>query len=846
MKKQFVRWLTLFAAGTAFALTEVHPGDNIVQIVNAAQSGDEIVIAASPEPYTVSAQLLVGSGVTLRGATDDFNDVVIRPDPAFATVIKVTGSEAKVANLTLKGLKSAYSRGSGIYAENGAVVTNCRVTASSTSQSRYSYGFAIYNDGAMVTDCTIDGITMSNYTQGMYYQTGASALADRIVITNITSSCGWSYGSGYAAAIAIWQADGEIRNAFVADNRQTAAPSRTYANGIFVQIANGRFVSSSVIDNTSVAAATADAANEYSVPVYAAANAFVTNCLFAGNMVGSFELNAKTKTAQPFACCCSSVVSNFTGSGNVIMDECGYNRVAGAFYSLDPASVCVDAGTNMVWMVDGKDIQGENRLSGLRVDIGAVELQRKSFDVSFAATAYSALGKLETILSATVIGDLTGISYSWDLDGDGVYETAGADKSSVPLSIVTPGQITVSLKVVNGSGAEAADSRAFTVYPEVIWYDSSSTTPIWPYASAVTAASTLDDAFAAAIAGATVLIAAGDHTLSGEMIIPERVVVRGATGNRDDVIVRGNRTERLFSVLGEGTTLADITLTDLPAGAVEGGGVRIERGVVTNCHFTASTTSGTTVKGTTLYGYAVYNYNGKVLNCHIDNLATSGMYVGCGIYQKGASSLTDRCIVEGLTSTWWSNGVSYPCCLGIYVSGGSVRNTLVRNNRINVSGGSNKNYDLGAFIHAGGSATVENCTVIENILPTEKSGSENFTQPVYTSDTAALVNCLVVSNTIAGAQRNWKSTGANLDHCCTTDAAQLAGAGNVEAAGQIYKWRENGQLRMVSNSPCRDAGINLDWSANALDIYGNPRLRSGTVDIGCVEAEGRGMMLRFY
>ncbi len=44
----------------------------------------------------------------------------------------------------------------------------------------------------------------------------------------------------------------------------------------------------------------------------------------------------------------------------------------------------------------------------------------------------------------------------------------------------------------------------------------------------------------------------------------------------------------------------------------------------------------------------------------------------------------------------------------------------------------------------------------------------------------------------------------------------------------------NGDLRLQSNSPCINAGNNA-YVSNTIDLDGNPRIVSGTVDIGAYE-----------
>jgi hypothetical protein len=46
----------------------------------------------------------------------------------------------------------------------------------------------------------------------------------------------------------------------------------------------------------------------------------------------------------------------------------------------------------------------------------------------------------------------------------------------------------------------------------------------------------------------------------------------------------------------------------------------------------------------------------------------------------------------------------------------------------------------------------------------------------------------------------------------------------------------NGDYR-VKRGPSINAGINLDWMADATDLAGNPRIIDHVVDIGCYESD---------
>jgi len=73
--------------------------------------------------------------------------------------------------------------------------------------------------------------------------------------------------------------------------------------------------------------------------------------------------------------------------------------------------------------------------------------------------------RVELDASKSTTRDELPASYSWDLDGDGAFETTPSDEPHAAHAYDEPGDLTVSLRVSDGSGGVAEHSERLTVTP---------------------------------------------------------------------------------------------------------------------------------------------------------------------------------------------------------------------------------------------------------------------------------------------------------------------------------------------------------------------------------------------
>jgi hypothetical protein len=258
------------------------------------------------------------------------------------------------------------------------------------------------------------------------------------------------------------------------------------------------------------------------------------------------------------------------------------------------------------------------------------------------------------------------------------------------------------------------------------------------------------------------------------------------------------------------STLNNCTLKNNAADA--GGGAYY--GTLNNCTLTSNSPSYRAYYGGGVYGSTLYNctltgneaihgggaYRGTLNNCTITgNEASSG---------GGACvSIVNNCVLTGNRAG-----------SGGGVDGGALSNcTLIGNSALDKGGGA-----YGGTLH--------NCTLTGNSTTYGGGGGANG---------GTLINCIVYDNT-APFQTNY--TDSTLNYCCTTPLPDN-GPGNITTPPLFVDYA-NGNLRLQSNSPCINAGLNA-YAPAGPDLDGLPRIVSGTVDIGAYEYQGAGSVISY-
>jgi hypothetical protein len=140
---------------------------------------------------------------------------------------------------------------------------------------------------------------------------------------------------------------------------------------------------------------------------------------------------------------------------------------------------------------------------------------------------------------------------------------------------------------------------------------------------------------------------------------------------------------------------------------------------------------------------------------------------------------------------------------------------------------------IGNSAYVGGGAsycTLNNCTLTGNSAGSVGGGAYF----------CSLNNCIVYFNT-APEGPNYDSD-SGLSYSCTSPLP-TKGLGNISIA-PLFVDKSSGNLRLQSNSPCINAGMNA-LAPSGLDLDGNPRIVGGSVDIGAYEFQSPASIISY-
>jgi predicted outer membrane repeat protein len=320
----------------------------------------------------------------------------------------------------------------------------------------------------------------------------------------------------------------------------------------------------------------------------------------------------------------------------------------------------------------------------------------------------------------------------------------------------------------------------------------------------------------------------------------KRVVVRGATGNPADVVLKGNDTFEIIR-LSRCVTVADMTIsngsnsnrTDRAAGIRVGAtdaGVSIASNCIITACYNAYTNGTKTTDNKALYGGPLYVYqNGLAVDCVVSN--NSSIFYGCGVTLDGENATALRCRIEGNVATNTDNsGVAVFGVNGENTHGGRMIDCVVQSNLTAYCAG------------ARNVLWVEGCTFRGNVLDPNAVTAHSSSAMAIGVTGVIVTNCTFVDNradsgyaTIYVTQRRVNILDSRFigNRVSTYGGAISFNIGSVSAFSSVSNclFVSNG----VATSSSKGGGaIRIDAGCVALancTFNGNTASRGGAMDI---------------
>ena len=229
----------------------------------------------------------------------------------------------------------------------------------------------------------------------------------------------------------------------------------------------------------------------------------------------------------------------------------------------------------------------------------------------------------------------------------------------------------------------------------------------------------------------------------------KRVVIRGETGNPEDVVLMGNDTFEIVR-LSRCVTVAGLTISHgsnsnrtnrasgVRVGANDAGLSIVSNCIITACYNAYTNNTREADGKTIIYGGPAYVYsNGLLVDCVVSN--NSSIFYGCGVTLDGANATALRCRIEGNVATNTDNsGVSAFGVTGDSTNGGRLIDCVVQSNRTAYCGG------------ARNVLWVEDCTFRGNSLEPNMPNAHSSAAMAIGAPGVVVTNCTFVDNRADG------------------------------------------------------------------------------------------------
>ncbi len=711
------------------------------------------------------------------------------------------------------GAQKGYGNGGNVWMSGGRI-ERCLVTGGTANwggwnNNKQSCGMGLYASGGVIDNCFFKD-NRSDHNDGN--NSASVYISGTATMVNCTVTGGWNrnyYGTG--SGIHIANAAAKVVNCIA------------YGNNI------GK------ITITSTAAANFGSANlgRY---FYCAAAFTNTSCATWTVLTDADFVNYKSFTgnaeADLFAYFNSEEYAAFDWHQNLDMPIVDRGTVDAAYRPADCAPL---------------DFDGNERVSGASIDLGCWEYDQSQFACAGSLDRYGAHENEDFTFHAVVVGPASDTIIRWDY-GNGVTEETRETEHvyAYPAS----GYFTVRVSASSDGGTTWTDwytvPARVAVAPTQMFVDSNCATPLFPYKTRETAATTLAAAVGALtnnvsenktiIGGVDIVVLKGSYSNDTGMFIATDVTIRGESSNPADAEIVDNIVgSRAFTITHPDAVVSNLTISGL--------GLR---------------------KNSSLGGGGhVWMSAGLIANCVIKNGRASGqkgIANGGNVYMTGGR--IERCLVTGGTANWggFCNPASFG--MGLYATGGTIDNCWFKDNRDDTSDDGRND----GSVCLDGAVTMVNCTVTGGW----SRDYEGHGTGIYIKNSAAkVVNCVAYGNYSyyrgsaspliyslssncgnANMSRYFNCGSAFTNTSCATWTVLTDGdfvkyktftgktwneynAYSTSEEYATFDWHQKRRSQLIGRGTLDAAYRPAD--SVTLDLDGNERVLNRTIDLGCWE-----------
>ena len=411
-----ILFLTIFASHCIFAATNyvsktgghISPFDswanaatNIQDAVDAAIGGDNVLVTNGvygagrriTPGHNLLNRVVITKNITLASVNGPESTIILGGESygggngtgavrcVFMEAGMIQGFTISNGHTETTGNYDYNRAGGGVWCANGCIVTNCIMSGNGA----YTGGGVSCYYGGLISDCTISG-NSAGFGGGVQCNYGGT-------LNNCTIS---GNSAGYGGAAYCWKG-GSVNNCTISGNSAADYGGAVYCSsgtemnkcmisgnncagdGGGVYCSGGGAVNNCTISGNSAA--------NYAGGVHCFLGGALTNTVIYFNTASSGDNWYIYSSGMSYAYCCTAPTNGLPGGEGCIEDNPLFVNTNTANYRLQLGSPCIDAGTNLPWMIGATDLDGNPRIIDDRVDMGCYEFVPEPGSVVLILTA---------------------------------------------------------------------------------------------------------------------------------------------------------------------------------------------------------------------------------------------------------------------------------------------------------------------------------------------------------------------------------------------------------------------------------------------------------------------------